>query len=87
MVLRLERDVACKHVNQVAACDVTRGERRLLDQRHAMLAAIEDVLAVMGREDDDAGEEAPAQHSEEQPSHLSAKEVEKRGIVAGKQQP
>ena len=35
MVLRLQRDVAGQYVHHVAARDVTRGERCLLDERHA----------------------------------------------------
>ena len=38
----------------MAARDVARGEGGLLDQGHAVVAAVEDVLAVVRREDDDA---------------------------------
>ena len=37
----------------MAARDVARGERRLLDERHAVVAAVEDILAIVRREDDD----------------------------------
>ena len=38
----------------MAARDVARGEGGLLDQGHAVVAAVEDVLTVVRREDDDA---------------------------------
>mmetsp|Transcript_44 Transcript_44/g.69 ORF Transcript_44/g.69 Transcript_44/m.69 type:complete len:322 (-) Transcript_44:340-1305(-) len=87
VVLRLQRDVAGEHVDDVATRDVARREGRLFDERHAVVAALQHLLAVVGREDDDARHEASAERAEQQVPHPALEELEEDGIVDGEEDP
>eukprot|EP00965_Chrysotila_dentata_P024516 811266-Pleurochrysis_carterae.AAC.6 len=80
VVLRLQRDVAGEDVHYVTAGDVARRPGRLLDERHLVVAAVEDVLAVVRREDHNSREKPAHERHQRQVRQL----VLKRRTTASK---
>eukprot|EP00465_Bigelowiella_longifila_P000970 CAMPEP_0185282736 /NCGR_PEP_ID=MMETSP1359-20130426/67439_1 /TAXON_ID=552665 /ORGANISM="Bigelowiella longifila, Strain CCMP242" /LENGTH=447 /DNA_ID=CAMNT_0027878313 /DNA_START=335 /DNA_END=1675 /DNA_ORIENTATION=+ len=74
VVFGLERQETCEQVGDVAASDVSGGESGLLDERE-LVVSVENVLAVVGGEDDGAGHEAAVERHDEEVLPLALERV------------